>query len=167
MNDIHIVNSLRETAADTVVMVDVIRGFTTAAAALNAGAAHVLCVSTAADALMLARAHPGALLAGEEAGLPPAGFELGNSPRDMGATCQPGTVVVLLTQNGTRELVRARPAPTLIAPPPSSTSRPPPRGSGGIPNQGRSKSYAQIGAEKTGRARNISQRCSRAKARTS
>lgn len=113
--DVHIVDCVQQMAADKIVVIDVIRGFTTAAAALNAGAARVLCVSTAADALAVARAHPGAMLAGEQAGLPPAGFELGNSPRDALAYCHAGSVVVLLTQNGTRALVRAKRAPTLVA----------------------------------------------------
>src|SRR4051794_777891 len=115
VSDVSIVADGTGARADTVVVVDVVRAFTTAAAALAAGAARVICAPTADDALAMRRTDPGAVLAGEEWGTPPAGFDLGNSPRELSRAGVRGAVVVLLSQNGTRSLAEAREAPTLLA----------------------------------------------------
>jgi 2-phosphosulfolactate phosphatase len=88
-----------EAYADTVLVVDVIRATTTAATYLERGA----------DALYLtpdlevarAFASSGVVLAGERGGLPPEGFELGNSPVEAAARRFDNRVVVMSTSNGT------------------------------------------------------------------
>jgi 2-phosphosulfolactate phosphatase len=115
---VEIVDSTHERArgtAATTVVVDVIRAFTTAAAALDAGARRVVCVETVAAAQELAASRPGALLAGEEWGLPPAGFHAGNSPLELAAAPVAGRDVVLRSQNGTAALAAAVAAPRLLA----------------------------------------------------
>src|SRR5215207_7063346 len=65
----------------SVVLFDVLRATTTMAAALAAGVAEIRVFGSLADASRAASAHVGArILCGEENCLPPAGFDLGNSP---------------------------------------------------------------------------------------
>jgi 2-phosphosulfolactate phosphatase len=89
--------------AQVTVVIDVLRATSTVVQALAAGYARVLC----ADGLARARglAAPGRVLAGERECLPPADFDLGNSPA---ATIPPrGGELVLATTNGAPAIVRA------------------------------------------------------------
>ena len=70
---------------------------------LHAGAAEVLVVREVEEARAAKVADPGVLLFGERGGLPPAGFDSGNSPRDV-ATAR-GRRVVLTTTTGAGRLV--------------------------------------------------------------
>ena len=63
-----------------VVVVDVLRAFTTAAYAFAAGAAEIWLVADVDEALAFKRSHPGALAMGENGGRRVPGFELSNSP---------------------------------------------------------------------------------------
>jgi 2-phosphosulfolactate phosphatase len=89
--------------ADAFVLVDVLRATTTIAAMFAAGAARVTAVSELTAALALAQ-RQGALLFGEVGGLPPAGFDYGNSPLQARAAPLAGLGAVLFTTNGTRAL---------------------------------------------------------------
>jgi 2-phosphosulfolactate phosphatase len=98
-----------------VIVIDVIRAFTTAAFALAAGAAEIVPVSGVAEALQLRQRWPEALVMGEVGGLPPAGFDFGNSPsallgRDLGRRR-----LIQRTGAGTQGLVRSRQAEVLFA----------------------------------------------------
>jgi 2-phosphosulfolactate phosphatase len=69
------------TTTDTVVVIDVIRAFTTAAFAFAAGARDIIPVNTAKEALALRERFPGALVMGcDRDRFPPEGFDFGNSP---------------------------------------------------------------------------------------
>lgn len=96
-------------AEDTVVVVDVLRSFTTAAVALAQGARAVYPVEGLVEALALGRHLPGALTVGAIGGGDPApGFAFGNSPAAL-ATVQLGDrPVVLSTAAGVRGLNRYR-----------------------------------------------------------
>ena len=59
-----------------VVVVDVLRAFSTAAYALASGARRIHLVSSVAEALAFKAAHPGTLAMGEEHGRRPAGFSV-------------------------------------------------------------------------------------------
>jgi 2-phosphosulfolactate phosphatase len=99
--------------ADTtgaVVVVDVIRAFSTAAAALAAGAREIHLVDSVDEALAFKAAHPEALAMGENHGLMPDGFDLPNSPVLVGAADVAGRVLVQRTSAGTRGVVAARSA---------------------------------------------------------
>ncbi len=61
-------------------VVDVIRAFTTAAYAFDAGAAEIYLVSTVEEAVRFKAEHADVLLMGEEHGRRPAGFDFSNSP---------------------------------------------------------------------------------------
>lgn len=88
------------TYADVVLVVDVIRATTTAAAFLEAGASALYLTST----LEAARAFRSSdvVLAGEEGGLKPLGFNYGNSPREAKEAPVGGKTVVMCTTNGTK-----------------------------------------------------------------
>src|SRR5207247_1190946 len=60
------------------------------------------------------RAHPDGLLAGEQGGLAPAGFDFGNSPVAFAAAALAGRRVVFATTNGTRAMHMAREASLVL-----------------------------------------------------
>jgi 2-phosphosulfolactate phosphatase len=90
-------------AADVVVVIDVLRATTTATQALAAGYRRVLCVDSLERALRM-RAR-GRLLAGEQHGKMPPGFDRGNSPADVSHDC--AEELVLATTNGAPTIVEA------------------------------------------------------------
>ncbi len=69
----------------TAVVVDALRASATAAMLFDAGAAEILAVREVAEARAARREWPNALLCGERGGLPPDGFDFGNSPRTVEA----------------------------------------------------------------------------------
>ncbi len=93
----------------TVVVVDVLRAGATVATALGHGANRVIPVRSVSEARRLARElkTEGVLLCGERRGLPPRGFDLGNSPREFSPERVSGRTLVFTTTNGTRALQRA------------------------------------------------------------
>lgn len=101
--------------AATVVVVDVIRAFTTACGAMAAGATSITCVESLDAARRLRDAADGAVLMGEERGRRPEGFDLGNETDGPSAELMAGRPVVQRTSNGTRGLVRAGGAGRLLA----------------------------------------------------
>ncbi|HEX2028166.1 MAG TPA: 2-phosphosulfolactate phosphatase [Nitriliruptorales bacterium] len=104
-----------ETAAGTVVVVDVLRAFTTAAHAFSAGAREIVLVAGIDEARELGRRLPGALTMGEEGGRPLPGFDLHNSPTGLEGHQLTGRVLVMRTSAGTQGVVRARGADGLVA----------------------------------------------------
>jgi 2-phosphosulfolactate phosphatase len=103
-------------ADDTVVVVDVLRSFTTAAVAFAKGATAVYPVEGLgqASALLGRLANPvsvGAVGGGD----PAPGFDFGNSPADLMAADLAGRPVVLSTAAGVRGLLRFRHARRLYA----------------------------------------------------
>jgi 2-phosphosulfolactate phosphatase len=94
----------RGTHGGAVVVIDVMRAFTTAAEALSLGAREVHCVESIERALELGAAMDGALVMGEERGIPPDGFDLGNSPVQFDGVDLRDRVIVHRTTNGTRGL---------------------------------------------------------------
>jgi 2-phosphosulfolactate phosphatase len=97
-------------AGATALVVDVLRASTTMVTALAHGCRAVLPVAEVEEARRRARDLPGALLAGERGGDPPAGFDLGNSPLEFTSERVGGRSIVFTTSNGTRALLAARPA---------------------------------------------------------
>ena len=73
-------------ADGVVVVVDVLRAFTTAAFAFAGGAEEILLVSTVEQAFDLRKELPDHLLMGEVGGLPIEGFDLPNSPTIVAKT---------------------------------------------------------------------------------
>ena len=85
---------------DVVLVVDVIRATTTAAAFLEAGAEALYWTPSLESAL--AFKDEDVVLAGETGGLKPPRFDLGNSPREALSAQVAGRVVVMSTTNGTK-----------------------------------------------------------------
>ena len=97
-------------AGASALVIDVLRASTTIITALAHGCRAVLPVAEVEEARRRAREVPGALLAGERGGDPPAGFDLGNSPLEFTSERVGGRTIVFTTSNGTRALLAARPA---------------------------------------------------------
>lgn len=101
---------------DTVVVIDVLRSFTTAAVALARGARGIYPVAGVAAAASLLRQLPQAVSIGAIAGGDPLpGFDYGNSPAHLLAADLSGRNVVLSTAAGVRGLQRFRRAHRLYA----------------------------------------------------
>lgn len=87
------------------IVVDALRASATAAMLLHAGATEILAVREIEDALAVRREWPDALLFGERGGLPPKGFDGGNSPRDVNIARD--RRVIFTTTTGAGRLVAA------------------------------------------------------------
>ena len=101
-------------AEGVVVVVDVLRAFTTAAFAFDRGASEILMVATVEEAFALRERFPQCLLVGEVDGLPIEGFDLPNSPTAVEGLDLGGRPLVLRTTSGTQGVVRARRAQHLL-----------------------------------------------------
>ena len=107
-----------ETCADatgTVVVIDVLRAFTTAAYAFAAGVVDITLVTGVEDAFARRRQNPELTLVGEVRGLPIEGFDYGNSPSAFLRRDFSGRRLVQRTSAGTLGVVRSRNADTLLA----------------------------------------------------
>lgn len=107
----------RETVeADTVVVIDVLRSFTTAAVALDRGASVVLPVENVASAAALSRRLNGAVSVGAIGGGDPVpGFDFGNSPAQLFDADLRNKPLVISTAAGVRGLQRFHHAKHLFA----------------------------------------------------
>src|SRR3954454_5673520 len=95
----------RDLSRTVCVVFDVLRATSTIITALAHGAAGVIPVSEIAEALVLRRADPEILLAGEREGVRISEeFEFGNSPREFASERVRGKTIVTTTTNGTRAL---------------------------------------------------------------
>jgi 2-phosphosulfolactate phosphatase len=95
------------TATGTVIVIDVIRAFTTAAYAFQRGAESINLVGTVDQALSLKEKIPGVLVMGEVNGLPPKGFDFGNSPTQILEKDLRGKHLIQRTSTGTQGVVRS------------------------------------------------------------
>ncbi|MBG0771897.1 MAG: 2-phosphosulfolactate phosphatase [Anaerolineaceae bacterium] len=102
-------------ARGAVVVIDVLRAFTTAAFAFERGANRILPVSTVDEALSLQQENPGALVMGEVDGFKPEQFDLSNSPGALWEWDLAGRTLIQRTSAGTQGLVRAIRADSLCA----------------------------------------------------
>jgi len=104
-------------AGRAVVVFDVLRATTTMTAALAAGVAEIR-IFPDTDAARRAAddgGPPRPLLCGEAQCLPPAGFDLGNSPGALTAAAHAGRTLFMSTTNGTNAIIAARSAQLLLA----------------------------------------------------
>ena len=96
------------------VVVDVLRASSSIVTLLERGAARVLPGASIDEAQRLRERFPDHLLCGEEDGMPPHGFDHGNSPAEFAAMELEGRGAVLATSNGTRVLASLGPAPVVL-----------------------------------------------------
>ncbi|MCE5318195.1 MAG: 2-phosphosulfolactate phosphatase [Parachlamydia sp.] len=97
-----------------VVVIDVLRAFTTAAYAFAGGAEEILLVGEIEEALELQRKMPDALLIGEKWGQPIPGFHFGNSPVQVAAQSLKGKTLIQRTSAGTQGVVLSKSADRLL-----------------------------------------------------
>jgi 2-phosphosulfolactate phosphatase len=102
-------------ATGVVVVVDVIRAFTNAAFAFARGASEIYPASTVEEALQFKATTPNSLACGEVGGLPPEGFDFGNSPTQTDTLDLNGKIIVQRTGAGTQGIVRSVKATTILA----------------------------------------------------
>lgn len=101
-------------ATGVVVVIDVIRAFTTAAFAFAAGAEDIVLVSSVEEALALREQHSHALVMGEVRGLPPEGFDFGNSPSALKNVDLRNCHLIQRTSRGTQGVVNSVNADVLL-----------------------------------------------------
>lgn len=98
------------------VVIDVLRAFTTAAYAFDAGAKEIVLVATAKEAFHLHQEDSSLILMGEQEGKPIPGFHYGNSPHDIQNVALSGRKIVQRTSAGTQGVVNCSHAePLMIA----------------------------------------------------
>lgn len=85
------------------VIVDALRASATAAMLLDAGVPEICVVREVEDAFRAKDAFPSALLIGERGGLPPEGFDRGNSPRNLAEAA--GRTAIFTTTTGTLRIL--------------------------------------------------------------
>jgi len=102
-------------ATGMVIVIDVIRAFTNAAFAFSRGAKEIYPVSTVEEALKFKAEVPNSLACGEVGGMPPEGFDFGNSPTQTKTLDLNGCVIVQRTGAGTQGIVRSINADSMLA----------------------------------------------------
>jgi len=96
------------------IVVDVLRASSSIVTLLERGATRVVAAADVSEARRLHKRLPDHLLCGEEHGLPPDGFDYGNSPSEFSQLEFGGKRVILATSNGTRILAVLAEAPALL-----------------------------------------------------
>lgn len=103
------------TATGIVFVIDVLRAFSNAAYAFSRGAKEIILVSTVEEALSLKTQIPNSKAMGEVGGLPPAGFDFGNSPTQILEVNLNGLTLIQRTGAGTQGAVRSANAEIMLA----------------------------------------------------
>lgn len=93
-------------ATGVVVVIDVLRAFTTAAYAFACGADKIILVSKVEEAKVLAKAIPGALTMGEEGGRHIPGFTFDNSPWSFFGLDLHNKLLIQRTSSGTQGVAK-------------------------------------------------------------
>lgn len=102
-------------AYGTVVVIDVLRAFTTAAYAFSKGVKKIIAVSSISEANLLKEKFPGCLTMGEAFGNKPEGFNLSNSPEEISKINLSNKTIIHRTSAGTQGLVRTKSSADLLA----------------------------------------------------
>jgi len=106
---------LSEPEASVCVVIDALRASSSIVTLLAGGAQEIVVAESPAAAQRIARQEPGRyVLAGEENGLAPRGFDYGNSPSEFAALDVTGQHFILSTTNGTRALQRLATSPLVL-----------------------------------------------------
>jgi 2-phosphosulfolactate phosphatase len=116
---VHLLPSLIEADAlnrGTAVIIDILRASSTMITALQNGAARVIPCGTTEEAFRLRDQSPqdSILLGGERGGVKIQGFDFGNSPAEYSPSAVAGRTVVFTTTNGTKAILKASTAATIL-----------------------------------------------------
>lgn len=98
-----------------VIVIDVLRAFTTAAYAFQAGASKIIPVVDVDEALKMQNEYERAFIMGEEGGFKPDAFDYSNSPAEILKQDLSGVTLIQRTSAGTQGLNQAIHADTLLA----------------------------------------------------
>ncbi len=104
-----------DAATGLVVVIDVIRAFTSAAHCFAQGAEKIYPVGTIDEALKIKQENPEVLACGEVGGIPPKGFDFGNSPEQILNLDLRGRTIVQRTSAGTQGIIRSMNAGNMLA----------------------------------------------------
>lgn len=101
--------------SDFVVVIDVLRAFTTAAVAFAQGAREIIMVGTQEELFRLSNQFTNALTIGENNGIPIEGVDYGNSPSALKDLDLTGRRLIQRTTTGTQGVLRSSNAGELLA----------------------------------------------------
>jgi 2-phosphosulfolactate phosphatase len=101
-------------ATGLAIIIDVFRAFSTECFVFQNGAKYIIPVLTLEEAYELKRQNPEYVLMGERKGLPPEGFDYGNSPTEILDVDFTDKIVVHTTSNGTKGMMNATKANEII-----------------------------------------------------
>ena len=102
-------------ATGVVIVIDVLRAFSNAAYAFSRGAKEIYPVSSVEEALHLKNKVSDSLISGEVGGLPPEGFDFGNSPTQTSELDLHDKIIIQRTGAGTQGIVKSVNSSTLLA----------------------------------------------------
>jgi 2-phosphosulfolactate phosphatase len=106
---------LSDPEASVCVVIDALRASSSIVTLLAGGAQEIVVAESPAAARRIASREPGRyVLAGEENGLAPRGFDYGNSPSEFASMDLAGRRFILSTTNGTRALQRLAASPLVL-----------------------------------------------------
>ena len=103
------------TAKGVVIVIDVLRAFSTAAYAFSRGASKIILVGTVEEALLLKSHITNSQAMGEVGGLRPQGFDFGNSPTHINEANLSNMTIIHRTSAGTQGVVRSQNAEVMLA----------------------------------------------------
>ena len=103
-----------ESPRSLVIVVDVLRASSSIVTLLERNAARVVAAPGIDEARSLKTRRADHLLCGERGGLPPEGFDYGNSPAEFARADLAGRGVILATSNGTRIMAALADAPVVL-----------------------------------------------------
>jgi 2-phosphosulfolactate phosphatase len=104
-----------QNATGFVLIIDVLRAFSNAAYAFSRGAKEIILVSKVREALELKSKIPNSKAMGEVGGLPPEGFDFGNSPTQILEQDLTGLTMIQRTGAGTQGAVKSVNAEIMLA----------------------------------------------------
>lgn len=97
------------------VVIDVFRAFTTACYLFDQGASFVFPVSSLEEARSLKKKYPAFLLAGENEGIKPLDFDIGNSPSEVLRASVKNKDIAFATSLGTKALLASQEADSVVS----------------------------------------------------
>jgi len=98
-----------------VVVIDVLRAFTTAAIAFSRGAKDIILAGSVENLFQLAKNFPQALTIGEVNGIPIEGVNFGNSPSIIEKADLENRTIIQRTTAGTQRILRSTNARIILA----------------------------------------------------
>lgn len=107
-------SQLLEPGRKVCVVIDVLRATSSIVTMFGRGLSEALVAETVAKAEKLAVSRSDFLLCGERRGLPPEGFDYGNSPGEFAGLDLTSRGAIVVTTNGTRALARSAACPVVL-----------------------------------------------------